>query len=78
MEIQTYSSTCGILYVYGVFFCRELSNLIFCKMSKRFYGGSIFVFEWKQSKLQKQTLSTTNFSAECSPSQTWQRNVTAG
>ena len=43
-EIQTYSSPCGILSVYGVFLYKEFSNLIFCKMSKMFLWGLHFWF----------------------------------
>ena len=45
VEVQTYSSLCGVLCVYGVFFYKKFSNFIFCKMSKYFFGGFISVFE---------------------------------
>ena len=60
VEIQTYSGPCGVLSVYGVFFFKMFSNVIFCNMSKTFLWGLHFifcVFELKQSKLQKQTFS---------------------
>ena len=43
VEIQTYNSPCGVLSVYGVFFYKEFSNFIFCKMSKAFLWGFHFV-----------------------------------
>ena len=55
VEIQTYSCPSGVLSV-EVFFYKEFSNVIFCKMSKTFLWGFHLCFWIKTVKIAK-----TNF-----------------
>ena len=54
--IQTYSNSCGILSVYGVFFNKHFSNFNFRKMSKTFLWGLHFCFCMKTVQI-----ATLNF-----------------
>ena len=67
MKIQTYSSTCGVLSVDGVFFYKGFCNFVFCKMSKTF----LFLSENSQNcKNKLLILVAANFLAEFSRCQT--------
>ena len=75
VEIQTYSSPCAFWVFMESFSTRNSPIASSLKWEKIFFGGSFFVLECKQSKLQKQTFSiraATNFPAEFSRSQTQQ------